>query len=93
MPDGRRAVSGSADRTLRLWDVESGEEIATFTGEDNIRTCAVAPDGRTIIAGDSFGRLHFLRLVEADETMLLPADRKIVLLHHKEQEARSGMDS
>jgi WD40 repeat protein len=93
MPDGRRAVSGSADRTLRLWDVESGEEIATFTGEDNIRTCAVAPDGRTIIAGDSFGRLHFLRLVEADETMLLPADRKIMLLHHKEQEARSGMDS
>jgi hypothetical protein len=24
--------------------------------------CAVAPDRRTIISGDEFGRLHFLRL-------------------------------
>jgi WD40 repeat protein len=24
-PVGRRAVSGSADRTLRVWDLESGQ--------------------------------------------------------------------
>jgi WD40 repeat protein len=66
--DGRQAVSGSEDDTLRLWDLESGKEIATFTGESQIRSCAVAPDGRTIVAGDRLGRVHFLRLVEADET-------------------------
>ena len=32
-PDGRRAVSASSDQTLRVWDLESGKEIATFTGE------------------------------------------------------------
>ncbi|MEH1978728.1 MAG: hypothetical protein V7L27_05560 [Nostoc sp.] len=36
--------------------------IATFTGEYPISCCAVAPDGVTIVAGDTSGRVHFLRL-------------------------------
>jgi len=75
--DGRRAVSASYDPTLRLWDLESGKEIATFTGEDDMGNCAVASDGRTIIAGDVSGRMHFLQLVEADKT-------KMQLPQHKE---------
>jgi WD40 repeat protein len=69
-PDGRRAVSGSFDRTLRLWDLESGKEIATFTGGSAIMSCAVAPDGETIVAGDTLGNTHFLQIVEADPTKL-----------------------
>jgi WD40 repeat protein len=30
-PDGRHVVSGSFDRTLRVWDLEDGKEILTFT--------------------------------------------------------------
>jgi hypothetical protein len=48
-------------------------------------SCAVTSDGRTIIAGDDSGRMHFLRLVEADETKPSIGDSKIVLLHRKEQ--------
>ena len=29
--DGRLAVSASADKTLKVWDVDSGEALATFT--------------------------------------------------------------
>ena len=79
-PDGRRAVSGSSDQTLRLWDLKSGEEIATFTAEGSMCSCAVAPDGQTIIGGDALGRVHFLRLVEADKTKLLPGAVKTPLL-------------
>jgi len=61
-PDGKQVVSASDDHTLKVWDLHSGEEIATFTGESNILCCAVAPDGLTIVAGDNSGRLHFLRL-------------------------------
>jgi len=78
-PDGRRAVSGSGDQTLRLWDIESGKEIATFTGESDMSSCAIAPDGRTIVAGGHSGRVHFLRLVEADETKSWPVEIKIPL--------------
>jgi WD40 repeat protein len=85
--DGSLAVSASGGRTLRLWNLESGEEIATFNGESYMCSCAIAPDGQRIIAGDALGRVHFLRLVEADETMPPPGDAKIVLLHRKEQKA------
>jgi WD40 repeat protein len=91
-PDGRRAMSGSADKTLRLWDLESGEEIAIFTGEGRMLSCALTSDGRTIIVGDESGRVHFLRLVEADKTKPSPGEVKILLLQSKEQ-AGSVTDS
>ncbi|MDT9201351.1 WD40 repeat domain-containing protein, partial [Limnospira sp. PMC 1042.18] len=31
-PDGKRAVSASGDNTLKLWDLETGTELATLTG-------------------------------------------------------------
>ena len=65
-PDGRRAISASADHTLRVWDFESGNYIAAFTGEGPMLRCAIAPDGRTIIAREKSGRGHFLRLEGLD---------------------------
>ena len=65
-PDGRRAVSGSADRTLRLWNLGSGKKIAAFAGDGEIGSCAVTSDGRTIVGGESSGRVHFLRLEGVD---------------------------
>lgn len=61
---GDRAISTSRDGTLRVWDLTSGEEIAGYTGERRMLVCAVAPDSRTIVSGDEFGRLHFLWLAE-----------------------------
>ena len=31
-PDGRRVVSGSYDKTLKVWDVATGECVATLEG-------------------------------------------------------------
>jgi TIR domain/WD domain, G-beta repeat len=84
-PDGRRVVSASTDRTLRVWDLETGEEIASFTGDGGIPSCAFAPNGRTIIAGDYSGRVHFLRLVEADKTKPAIGETKIPLLLRQQQ--------
>jgi len=85
IPDGCRAVSASYDQTLRVWDLENGKEITTFIGESRMSSCASAPDGRTIVGGDESGRVHFLRLVEADETKPPGGDTKIPLLDRKEQ--------
>ena len=81
-PDGRHVVSGSADHTLRVWDLKDGKEILTFTGDGEVSACIAAQDNRTIVAGDDFGRLHFLRIVEADETKPSPGEVKIPLLSH-----------
>ncbi|WP_442945174.1 WD40 repeat domain-containing protein [Nostoc sp.] len=60
--DGRQVISASLDNTLKLWNLETGKEIATFTGEAPFICCTVAPDRVTIVAGNSSGRVHFLRL-------------------------------
>jgi WD40 repeat protein len=65
-PDGRHVVSGSNDTTLRVWDLEDGKELVTFTVDGNVTACAAAQDSRTIVVGDGFGRLHFLRLEGVD---------------------------
>jgi len=61
-PNGKHAISGSNDKTLRLWDIETGQTIASFSGDGPFHTCAISPDGVTIVAGDTSGRVHFLRL-------------------------------
>jgi WD40 repeat protein len=60
--DGRNALSGSRDSTLKVWDLESGQMIVEFSGDGAITSIALAPDGRTVIAGEVSGRVHFLRL-------------------------------
>jgi hypothetical protein len=78
-------VSGSADNTLRVWDLKDGKEMLAFIGESEVFSCDVAPDGQTIVAGDALGRVHFLQIVEADERKHSIGDTKIQLLHHERQ--------
>ncbi|MEG4059307.1 WD40 repeat domain-containing protein, partial [Microcoleus sp. Pol7_B2] len=61
-PDGKTAISASRDNTLKVWDLFSGEEVCTFSGEHGFNCCAISPDGVSVVAGDQLGRVHFLRL-------------------------------
>ena len=61
-PNGEQAVSASINGTVKVWDLFRGVEIASIYGEGGCSSCAVSPDGSTIIVGGETGTLHFLRL-------------------------------
>jgi WD40 repeat protein len=52
--DDRTLISGSADDTIRLWDVASRRERRTLNGHaDSVNSIALSPDGRVLASGAS----------------------------------------
>ncbi|MBI1810960.1 MAG: WD40 repeat domain-containing protein [Nitrospirae bacterium] len=51
-PDGKYALSGSWDKTLKLWEIASGREVRTFYGTEKVTSIAVSPNGKYVISGD-----------------------------------------
>src|SRR5208337_8836 len=59
-PDGRFALSGSWDRTLKLWDAHTGQALRTFTGHMGyVWSVAFSPDGRFALSGSYDYTLKF----------------------------------
>jgi WD40 repeat protein len=51
-PDGKRIVSGSVDKTVKVWDTATGAELMTLRGHDDwVGSVAFSPDGKRIISG------------------------------------------
>ena len=51
-PDGTRLLSGSDDKTLKLWDAATGALLRTFEGHsDQVRSVAFSPDGTRLLSG------------------------------------------
>ena len=58
-PNGRCAISGSCDGTLRVWDLESGKSVRILEGHTGpVRAVAITPDGHRAVSGSSDGTLR-----------------------------------
>ena len=59
-PDGARIVTASEDKTARIWDANTGEQIATYSGHDDaVWHAAFSPDGaRVVTSGDNTARVY-----------------------------------
>lgn len=58
-PDGEALVSGSADGSVKIWDLASRKAERTLTiGDDMVRVVAISSDGESIAAGDDVGKIR-----------------------------------
>jgi WD40 repeat protein len=63
--DGRRIVSGSKDASLKIWDAETKEELATFFTDFGLNRVVIDPTGQGIAISD-YRTLYILRIMGMD---------------------------
>jgi WD40 repeat protein len=53
-PDGKQLLTSGRDQSVKLWDVETGKLIKTYTGTtNNVEAVAFSSDGKRFLAGEN----------------------------------------
>ena len=74
-PDGQHAVSASADRSLKVWDLSSGRELRTLTGHsDSVNAVVVTSDGQRAVSASEDNMLRVWELEGERELRTLEGD-------------------
>jgi WD40 repeat protein len=71
-PDGERMASASFDRTIKVWDVDSGRIVRTFIGhQDKVLSLAYSADGRQLASAGLDGTVRLWDAVTGRERACL----------------------
>jgi len=90
-PDGRRAVSGSQDNTVRVWNLETGECLRVLVGHTgSVYSVALCPDGRRAVSGSQDHTLRVWDLDTGEYLRVLEGHAGPVALHADGRRAVSG---
>ncbi|MBD2593023.1 CHAT domain-containing protein [Nostoc spongiaeforme FACHB-130] len=66
-PNGQIIASGSADKTIRLWDLHGKELTVLKEHQTSITSLAFSPDGKTLASASEDGEVKIWNLADFDE--------------------------
>jgi WD40 repeat protein len=76
--DGKRLVSGSWDRTVKLWDVSTAAEVSTMGGESKqVEALAFSRDGRWLAAENSSDNVTIWDASTGQFSRVFPTDKRL----------------
>lgn len=65
-PDGKWILTGSTDRTAKLWNRQTGQEIRTFIGHKNeVSVVSFSPNGNKVMTGCLDGTLRIWDITDS----------------------------
>jgi hypothetical protein len=86
--DGQGVVSGSGDKSVRLWDLGSGTAVRSMVGHRwAVESVAVTPDGRLAISGCNDGTLVAWELCSGRQVRTFSGRRVVDEIHGEGIEA------
>jgi len=77
-PDGKRIVSGSNDKTIKIWDAATGTELMTLRGYDGIWPGAFDPDVKRIVSNGGDNTVKVWDVATGTELMTLRGHKEEV---------------
>jgi serine/threonine protein kinase len=77
--DGQTIASGSDDNTVKLWQLNDGQEIRTFNGHsDWVYSVAISPNGETLVSGSKDNTVKVWNLKTGQELHNLTGHKGLV---------------
>jgi len=77
-PDGKYALSGSYDKTLKLWDIEDKKEIKSFEGHtDIIWSVCYSISGKYALSGGKYGNIKLWDITSGKQIKALKHFREV----------------
>ncbi len=80
-PDGRRLVSCSSDKTIKLWSLPEGSLEKKLAGHDGVvNSVAVGSSGKVLVSGGTDRRIRLWSLPEGTEVRSIEVDNSPLIV-------------
>ena len=84
-PDGKTLASVGWDKTIRFWNIATGQEVMSLGGHDYVWDLAISRDGGTLMTAGAEGQIRLWRAATENEVLARHEREVPVLTKHQRQ--------